>query len=224
MNKRGAKRRAGERQQSPKLQLIPQVTTYRGPHFLPSRLRTTLRFNAHLTLNNAAQVYANIRYEPTYAYDIDPTLGSTAMPGFSELASLYRQYRVNSIKWKSSFSNLETFPLICYVCPLNGDPAANASNYQNLLSNRESRKRTAGPLTGNGVVTLTGETNVASFAGMANVLVDDATAANTSGTAPAQNIWLAVGIVGSSALVNGCFVETDLDIELDFFELSTPAS
>ncbi len=205
--------------------MAPAITQNPSTHFMPPRLRTRLRFNAHLTLNNAGQVYSNNRYMPTYAYDIDPTLGSTAMPGFSELGALYRQYRVNAFTFKATFSNNEAFPVIVYALALNGDPGANATNYQNFLSNRECKKKTIGPLTGMGTATLRGRETVSSFAGMANTLGDDNTCGPTSGSsAPNQNIWFAMGIVGSSNLVNGVYVEVDLDIDIEFFELSTPAS
>ena len=117
----------------------PIITINRSLNYMPSRLRTTLKYNTSGILNNAGVVFANVRLKPTDAYDVDPTLGSTSMPGFTELAAIYRYYRVRACLFKADFSNRESFPLMAYVALVNQDPGQNSSAYQNYLSSRRTK-------------------------------------------------------------------------------------
>jgi len=192
---------------------------------MPPRYGTMLRFNAFYTLLNAGVNFASGRFEPTYAYDIDPTLGSTAMPGFTELATLYRKYRVKKFSAKASFYNRESFPLTVYICPVNSDPGANSTSFQSYLSNKDSVKRDIGPLTGAGGIELRKDVAVASFAGIPNTRADDNTCGGGT-VAPVNNIWLQVGLVavGANVGVSGVMVTLDIDVDIEFYELATPAS
>jgi hypothetical protein len=53
----------------------------------------------------------------------------------------------------------------------------------------------------------------------------DSYSALTSGGAPANNIYVAVGVLGSSVFTAaaGCFVTIEFVIDLDFFELAAPS-
>jgi len=204
--------------------VVPTVMVVKSLNFMPDRLRTVLSYNGNGNLNNGGFTYANSRLIPTYAYDIDPVLGSTSMPGFTELATLYRSYRVNWFRQVCAFSNEESFPILVYMCPLNVDPGADTTLFQQLLSNKRCVKTLLGPLTGNGIATLdSGRVGVEEFGGVARTLSEDRTAANGT-TAPLNNIYEATGTItnGTNTLANGVFVTTDLYIELDFYELLTP--
>jgi len=169
-------------------------------------------------------VYTNVRYEPTFAYDIDPAGGSTAMPGFSELGGIYRRYRVVSFRYRVAYANQEAFPITVWCCVVNNDPGSNSSFYQAYLSSRESRRKVLGPLTGNGIGTLVGQCSVSSFSGIANVGVDDNTTASVAGVAPTNNIWLAIGAVCATAFVSGIYIDLQLEVTLDFYELQSPST
>lgn len=201
---------------------VPRLLVNQSRHYMSDRYRTTLRFDVHGAVNNAGFVYTNVRYEPTYAYDIDPAGGSTAMPGFTELGGCYRRYRVVSFRYRIAYANQEAFPVVVWCCPVNNDPGSNMTAYQTLLSSRESRRKVLGPSTGNGIGTLVGQCSVSSFSGITNAGVDDNTSASVAGTAPINNIWLAIGGVGSVALVNGIYIDLQLEVTLDFYELQSP--
>jgi len=209
---------------SKKHALIPPVAINRNPGFTFDRMRTTLRFNAFGTINNAGVQHTSARWEPTFVYDVDPVLGSTSVPGFAELGTMYRRYRVNSFRYYASFSNLEAFPALFWTCPVNNDPGANTAIFQAFQSSIYSKKKMVGALTGNGVCVLKGTVSVAEFGGLAAALVDDSTSASTTGTAPANNIWLAVGMSTNSNLTSGFLISIDFDIDMDFYELTSPAT
>jgi len=203
----------------------PTVMVVKSLNFMPDRLRTVLSFNGNGNLNNGGFTYANSRLIPTYAYDVDPVLASTSLPGFAEMQTIYRSYRVNWFRQVCAFSNEEAFPILVYMCPLNVDPGADTTLFQQLLSNKRCVKTLLGPLTGNGISTLdTGRVGVDEFGGTAMTLADDKTAAQTT-SAPQNNLYIATGVItnGVNTLANGCFVTTDLYIEIDFFELLTPS-
>ncbi len=203
-----------------------QLTTVTTRNFAPDRFRTTLKFNAFGVKLNSGQAYMNIRYMPTNCYDIDPTLGSTAMPGFSELAGLYRRYRAIRFRAEVSFANAEAHTGVVWICPVNADPGANTTNYQYYLSNKRGKSVAIGPWGGNGVARLkTGWVGVAEFGGSKNPENDDRYSGDTNGSNAPQNIiWLAIGFLSDAAMTVGIQINLNLEVELEFFELTSPAS
>jgi len=177
-------------------------------------------------MNNGTLNYANIRFVPTFAYDVDPTLGSSAVPGFTELAGLYRFYRVKQFKCRVHFSNSDTATsAVCYVCPVNADPTPNTTSYQSFLSNRRSVMKIIGPSAGNGIVeNLITDVSVDDFGGVRWTGQIDAYSASTSGTAPPNNVWVIVGAETTAAMTNGIAVCFRMEIEIEFFELTSPAT
>lgn len=216
-NRKGPKR---SRKPSPKGEIV-----YRGKHFMPPRFKTRLQFNKFGIINNAGAVNANIRFVPTYAYDVDPAVGSTALPGFTELAGCYRRYRVNSFTARTTFTNKEGSGAVVWMCPVNFDPAVNTASYQNYLSNPDCRNRMLGVVSGNAVGTLTVRSSVANFSGISNARVDDSTTASTTvAVAPVNNIWLGIGFVQNQVAVNGVEYNLILHLEIEFYELTSPAT
>jgi len=211
------KRRGKKRIKSHKMLL-----TYRGPNGMPPRLRTTLRFNKpSLFIVNAGFVNSSIQFEPTYAYDIDPTIGSTAMPMFSELQSIYRKYRVNSFTAKATVANSDTTGGTAWLCAGNFSIPANTGTFQYYLSNRVSVKREVGAVAGNAKASLTRRVDQAMYTGIARTMGDD----NTSGagvTTPVNNIYIGLGMLTGANQVAGLLIEIDINIDIEFYELATP--
>jgi len=190
----------------------------------PSRLRATLRFNSFTVIKNVGFQYSNIRYTPTFAYDVDPLIGSTAMPGFTEWSAIYRQYRTISSKIDVHFSSLETFPTEAIVCPLNYDPTANVNPGVFIYANLLSRKKSLGPLTGNGVGTISHEMTTEHIGGTKWLGVADDYSAATSGGSPTNNWFWFIGTFGTSNGVSGVAASVDVDITLEFYEVTSPAA
>lgn len=105
---------------------LPKTVT----SIMPDRFYTTLKFYGYgnLTIPPAAQT-KGARYRPTSAFDIDPILGSTATPGFSELAAFYSNYRVTSSSMRLEANNSSTASgALIVLCPLNQDPGASPTD------------------------------------------------------------------------------------------------
>jgi len=168
----------------------------------------------------------NVRFVPTFLYDVDPTVGSTSVPGFTEWGGLYRFYRVNASKITASFANGQAFNTVCYICPVNTDPGANhsAALAQTYLSQKRSKKHICGPLTGNGQCTLSSRETTAGFGGSANNLSADNYTALVSGGTPTNNWYWDVGTVGTGNVTVGVDVEVSIDIEVEFSEVQAPSS
>jgi len=191
----------------------------------PRRLRCSLRYTVSGVVNNAGAIFANRRYIPTTVYDVDPLLGNTAVPGLAEYGGIYRLYRTRASQIKVSFSNLETFPVTTYICPVNTDPGANTANYANYLSNRLSMSQTIGPLTGNGVCTMRKSATTAAFAGVPDTQqLDTYCGSSNGGTIPTNNWYWIVGIFSSNTMSAGVNINAVIDMEVEFFELLSPTA
>lgn len=84
---------------------------YRAPRpIMPQEWVTTLRYTAIQSFTWNA-VYFNHIYFSTAAYDVDPALGNTAMPGLAEMAAFYARMRPLRISYKFDVCNNEAFPV-----------------------------------------------------------------------------------------------------------------
>jgi len=196
--------------------------------FAPDRLRTRMRYHNYTQIVSGTSNSSSIRFEPTFAYDVDPLVGSTAMPGFTEYAGLYRKYRVNGFIATVVFANTETSPVLCYLSVLNSDPGTSVlpATAQNILSQPITKRVMVGPLTGNSASReLSLAATIANFAGSSNREIDDSYSAFVTGTAPSNNMWLIVGCIKQAGtLTAGVQCDIMIDVDIEFFEVQTPAS
>jgi hypothetical protein len=89
----------------------------------PDRLQLRLEYNGvgAQTVSIAAS-HTAFRYRPSAAYDVDPVLGSTTMPGFTELAGIYNSYRVTKSKFRFEIVSNDARTGSVVLIPLNTDP------------------------------------------------------------------------------------------------------
>lgn len=203
-----------------------QIVRVQNGFWAPARIATTLRFSKFVTLSAAAATAANVRFVPTFAYDIDPTVGSTAMAGFTEYAGMYRFYRVQASKIHCAFANVQAFNVIAYVIPSNVDPGANfnSTTAQQQLANTYCRQCILGPLTGANHQNIISRMSTAKYGGAWDEDVIDNYCGLTSGTTPTNNWYWTVGIVGTANVSTGCDVLVTLDVSIEFLELTNPSS
>jgi hypothetical protein len=197
--------------------IVPRAFGFAAP-----RTRCNLRFSKDYTMSNATQFNANILFWPTYAYDIDPLVASTAMPGFAEWAQFYSRYVVRSSRIRVDFMNNEAFPAMVFVTPTNLIYTMNTTlaNVRLLLAQPYSRSSKIGALTGNGVVSVDHTMNTDHFTGFPDVRFDDTYGALTTGTAPLNNWYWNIGwISGLAGTVSGMLLHIELEVEIEFYEL-----
>lgn len=194
---------------------------------MPNRLSTTLRFAKEVSITNGGLIYTNVRFTWTNVYDIDPVLGSSACPGFSELGGIYRFYRAKASRCKLVAVNLDNIGAVVYLCPVNFDPGLNTINYQNYVSNRRAKLAPLGGTSGNSIATISASCSLQDFAGLTsqNTSATDTYCGATSGaTNPTNNVFWATGAVYSAAMTNGVYITVLIDVDVDFFELSAPTT
>jgi len=195
----------------------------RGMLPLPPRVLVRTRFNVEKNIVNVGVPFCNIRFNPCYCYDVDPTLGSTSMPFFSEILTIYRYYRTIKSTIRVNFVNGETFPVTCYVVPVNFDPTANSTSYQNYLSNPTSKKTLLAPTGDQNRGHISHHATTAAFAG-SRWLGDEDFYSSAGSTAPQNSWYWMVGILGSVNLVSGVYVSIDIDISFVAFEEASPST
>jgi hypothetical protein len=190
---------------------------------MPSRFRTHLTFNKLATLGVASGLQQVIIYfQPTFAYDVDPVVGSDAMAGFFELGKLYTKYRVNGYKIQVDFCNNEQFAVECMIAPQNFAPGSGLTP-KDLLANPRTRRTLCGTYA-QYPKKLTDRVTVADFGGSANTKIVDTYTALTAGpTAPTNNVFHVVAIYTDNGMFEGgVTIDAKITVDIEFFEMTTP--
>lgn len=90
-----------------------------------------LQYVKQINLNNAGAGDVVSRLQWNGAFDIDPLFGSVSMPGYTNNVNFYDYYRVRSVKYTCTVSNLESFPIFCSMFMQNVDSGtSDSSSYQ----------------------------------------------------------------------------------------------
>jgi len=190
------------------------------------RLSTTLRFHAFSSISTIAAHAGNVRFRPTSAYDIDPTIASTPMAFFAEFAAMYTYYRVTAFRAKCNFANLDTTQAaLVYMFPINSDPGVNYSvaQAQDYLANPITKSKMLGLGTGSSSGTLNVSTSVARYAGAWDENTFDVYCGLTSGASlPTNNVYVTVGLLSAGNIAVGVTFDTMIDVDIEFFELLNP--
>jgi hypothetical protein len=185
---------------------------------LPDRYYTSLRYWTNAQVNLSATRIQGGRYIPTNAFDVDPAFGSTAMPGFSELAAIYGQYRVLRSKFKVQVANPSTtIPMQIIVVPLNYDPGASPSapTVVGWKGNPRAVSRTTA-LAGGPIATLVNEMSTEKINGSKAVYFDDSFASLVS-TGPVNNWFWALGFSASAVIAATVYYDVTVDVGIEFF-------
>jgi hypothetical protein len=216
------RRKAGKK--SRKIQNNSRLVIMREPgRFMPDRLQCKLRFMDTTVKRSSAALspVMNWTYRSS-AYDPDPAFLTGAIPGFTELAALYREYRVNSITGKIGICNQNAESCILCVWPSNGLNSANtllASDVLEYVANPRGQMKILGNNTG----TSTNEVN-STASGMqlvGPIFKTDLNYSSPTNANPALNYYLNIGIVntqGNFAFPVGTAIQLVYDIE--FFKIT----
>lgn len=172
-------------------------------------------------LNNAGGVRASNRYN-TDAYDIDPSLGSTAMPGFTEWATLYQRFRPLKVRYEFEVANNEIFNIVVLSGFSAGVSVSSGSLSMTYAGNPFWKATTCGPLTGLNKIKLSDTREVADIFGTKQVLFDDLyTGSTTSSTfATASNAMSYIGIIagGANIFAAGAEVLSEITVWIQLYK------
>jgi hypothetical protein len=215
-------RKAGKR--SRKNKNNSRLVIMREPgRFMPDRLQCKLRFMDTTVKRSAAALspVMNWTYRSS-AYDPDPAFLTGAIPGFTELAALYREYRVNSISAKIGICNQNAESCILCIWPSNNLNSANtllSTDVLEFVANPRGQMKILGNNTG----TSTTETStIASGMQLVGpVFKTDLQYSAPTTTNPALNYYVNIGIVntqGNFTYPVGTAIQLVYDIE--FFKIA----
>lgn len=185
----------------------------------------TLRYAVTGVMNNAGFTSANRVFVPTNAFDVDTAILSTSMPGFTEWSGLYRRYRTRASRIKVDFMNLETTSLVIGVLPIAGNPGANHSAAITIseISQPVTKTKPLGPNQGFNVATARHSMTTAAIGGGADMnTADDYSSLVTAG--PLLNwYWDVFCYTGGVVLANGVLINVLVDLDIEFFDVASPA-
>jgi hypothetical protein len=190
----------------------------------PDKMTVRLKYTASTLINiPVATGYNFLYYTPTSAYDVDPTVGSTAMPGFSEMATFYSTYRVvkSGLKVDAILPSTDGIPgnsCIMVIVPLNASPTA--STYLNVVGwrgNTYSQSRLL-PITAN-PVRLAASMTTEKIYGSRAIYYDDNFASPVT-TVPNNNWYWGIGFTSDALPPLATFdvsVYVQVDADVEFF-------
>lgn len=185
---------------------------------VPDRLRTRLRFWKSVSINLTVSTVASTRFQPSAAFDLDPTIGSAAAVGFTQLAALYNSYRVRSSSAWAETVNTGTVPIITILLPTNVDPGASPSSAY-VISSRQQPYAVSetGALVGGPVSRLHNTMSTKKIYGSKMTDVDDNFASLVT-SVPNNNWYWVINhyclAVSPSAIIMNFYME----IEVDFYD------
>lgn len=197
------------------IQRIPNRVGLILPDMYVSKLRYWKQVKWDFTATNTIVA----RFRPSSAYDVDPLVGSTAMAGFAELATLYGSYRVISSKIAVQVVNPSAAnPVNCSVTPVNIDPGAAPSSAY-VLSLRENPYGKFGVvgLSGSPPLKINNQMSTQKIFGGRMTRYDDNFSALVTAS-PANNWWWIIG--GYSFVLDPslCWITVTIDVNVEFYD------
>jgi len=183
----------------------------------PDAFRTKLRYTIPMTLITGGGVLNSVRMTSN-AYDVDPALGSTAMSGFVELATVYSRFRTLRMDYQFNIVNLELFGQ-ALIHGMSTTSISSGSLGENYSENSRFKQTVLSQLNGSrNVVTVRGGAIVKDLFGTNQALFDDTfTGSTTSSTLPSSGTAYAyVGLIATAVQVSGYEVTGTITLDVLF--------
>lgn len=187
----------------------------------PDRFQVRMMYSGLTTFTLAVGAsVSSRRWTPSAAYDVDPLLGSTAVPGFSELAGLYNNYRVISSGLRIEFVSNDARSGRLVLLPLNTDPgSAPSSAVTDSWPNNPYMKSVLIPPTGAEPRVVESKMSTEKIFGSKMVHFDDNFMALTNAI-PNNNWFWAIAVTSPILVATSSWVVTTvvaISLEVEFF-------
>jgi len=202
----------------------PKVFINRTGFWAPPRFRTHLFFDLRFTAA-AASVLNPWSLQIIVLTNPNIFTGSaTAVSGYLSLAAMYRKLRVRWGRLKYSCQNNEGYGIEIFATPVNFLPSTtlDPTRYLNM---QNSRRRLLSVKGGIDTGSVDVSASVSQFGGSANTTVEDNYVGTTDNTSPpSDNLYIIYGYMtnGAATVAYNLNVIT-VEVEIDFFELQSPA-
>jgi len=184
---------------------------------MPNHQRVKLRFAERDGLATAT-AFTAIRFNPNAAYDVNPTLGSTATVGFSEWAAFYNYYRVLAFDYTVDFINNDsTMGATVYALPTNTDPGT--TGVVTYLENPLAKYKTISAKGGLDKTSIRGSHTVAQIVGSNAPNFEDNYRSLVT-TVPTDLIWLEIGAQSATGaqFASSVYFVITIDMYTDFYD------
>jgi len=155
------------------------------------------------------------------AFDVDPLLGGTSMPGFTEWSAFYGSYRVyeSQADVQVSVYAANSPPLTVILIPLNLDPGASVATptVVSWVGNPYARKQLLAN-SGSKAVRLRSTMSTEKIYGTTMIWFDDNFSADVTGS-PANNWYWALGLLAPAVLASteSIAVEMTIKVRLELY-------
>jgi len=184
----------------------------------PATVTVPLKYLVHGTLNNAGAIRVSNSYR-TDAYDVDPAIGSTAMPGFAEWATIYQRFRTLEMAYEHRIANNEAFALNI-LHGFSPNLISSGTFTITMTGNPNFSLNQVGALTGKSTAVVRGQKSVCAIVGSTQPLYDDLYIGSTTSQtlATAGTVYCHIGLVcpGALVFVAGAEVITTITLWVQF--------
>lgn len=161
---------------------------------VPPEFETELKYIVQYLFGAPGANLDSLRFTNN-AYDVDPTLGSTAMAGFSEFAGFYQRFRTMGIGYRIGLINKEAFP-VSIIHGVSAVSIASGSLGMNYGENPNFSTSILGAATGSSTMIVQRKVvPITKIVGSKQPLYDDVyTGSTTSSTLAASGtVWAYIG-------------------------------
>lgn len=218
-------KRRGQRTHANALTSPAGVTTLAIPRsvgfVMPDRLRTGLKYWQSSAINLSVVSSGSLRYQPSAAFDIDPTVGGATMAGFNEMSALYRSYRVKSSRIKVEIANTSPDSIVnCAIVPTNADPGSAPSSATIIAARQQpyANVKTCPPLGGPMTVLVSTMSTKKIFG---NPMTDfDDNFASLVTTIPNNNWFWFISVYSLATIpsTDPVLLNVFIDVEIEFYD------
>jgi hypothetical protein len=212
MNRTRNQRKRANKQASNTVMTLPQSVKY----VMPDKFRTRLQYWKAISFNNALPTPQY--FIPSNAFDVDPALASTALPGFSEFASFYSHYRVLGAKITLEMSTTSTVAPVMLTCIATNriQTAVSITDFVHWRSNPHGFSRTLAP-TGGPMMTVSRYFSTEAVYGSKEVLYESEFASAVT-TGPVNNWYVYVVNYQFPSTGSNTYVNITIEPDIEFFE------
>jgi len=160
--------------------------------------------------NNVGFSYLSWRYRLGSVYDPDPLVGTGGIPGYTNWATMFNQYKVLKTSFSVDICNLEKTPVDSFVCPTVNDMGANIPSSNEMLGNPYCSQSSISATGGMDRTRLTGSIDLGSFFGNTTQYLGDRDYGASVGSNPNQQMVLNIGATSAALFV----VNAGLDVRV----------
>ncbi len=178
--------------------------------------KVLLRYTTTREVNSLASTYVGVRWYSNALYDVDPVVGSSSVPFFFEWAQMYSYYRVTGYSIHAEISNLEVFPITCYLVNMNTDPGTSGIGYDQEATTH-GNSWMIGPNTGSSNLRIKKRYSVEQIVGDRIARTEDHFV-GTSASNPTDLTYVGLGFKALGTLTNGVYLTVSIQFVAEFFD------